>query len=60
MSYIFSFIHKKRFYKKKNSIFPPKYMRYGENDKNKIVRFKKIYNFRIDYFFTGVISFVYW
>ena len=26
--------------------------------KNKIVRFKNIYKFAIDYFFTGVISFL--
>ena len=27
---------------------------------NKIVCFKKIYNFDADHFFIGVISFVYW
>ena len=47
------------FMKIKNSIFLPKYTRYGKMLGNTIVYFTKIYNFGHEHFFIGVISFVY-
>ena len=47
------------FLKTKNSIFPPKYTSHAKNVTNKIVYFKKTFNFVIDYYFIRVITFVY-
>ena len=41
----------------KNSIFPPKYTKYGTMLASKIVDFEEIYKVSPDYFFIRIISF---
>ena len=49
-SYIFSFIHQKRFHKNQNFNFPAKTYEIPKVIGNKIVYFKKIYNFSLEHF----------
>ena len=54
----FNLFIKNAFMKIKSSIFPLKYTKYGKMLGNKIVYFKKIYNFSLEHFYILIISFV--